>query len=122
MAKKKEKEEKQKQKKQKPKKEHSATHTSWLINILAFLALSAAALLLLVGPIVRGLVEKTDGGVGGQVLQILNVVAMYCLLGAIAIPAWHFVRGKRRGWKVFYFIMLVVYILATVFGVTFGIL
>ena len=115
MAKKQEKE----QKKQKKQKQQTSTHTTNIVNILAFLALVAAALLLLIGPILRWVLVKTGGGI---ILQVLNVVAMYCLLGAIAIPGWHFVRGKRKGWKVFYFIMLAVYVLATIFGVTFGIL
>ena len=108
-------------KKEKPKKqrEQTSTHTTNIVNILAFCALSAAAILLLIGPIVRWVLNNTGGGIA---LQVLNIVAMYCLLGAIAIPAWHFVRGKRKGWKIFYFIMLAVYVLATVFGVTFGIL
>ena len=97
----------------------TTTSTTNIVNVLAFCALSAAALLLLIGPILRWILVKTGGGI---ILQVLNVVAMYCLLGAIAIPAWHFVRGKRKGWRIFYFVMLAVYVLATIFGVTFGIL
>ena len=109
-------------KEEKQKKHHthsSGTHTTNVVNILAFCALSAAAILLLIGPILRWILVKTGGGI---ILQILNIVAMYCLLAAIAIPAWHFVRGKRKGWKIFYFVMLAVYVLGTIFGVTFGIL
>ena len=110
---------KEEKKKSKRTTHETSTHTTNVVNILAFCALVAAALLLLIGPILRWVLVKTGGGV---ILQILNIVAMYCLLGAIAIPGWHFVRGKRKGWKVFYFIMLAVYVLATIFGVTFGIL
>ena len=109
-------------KKEKPKKqrEQTSTHTTNIVNVLAFCALSAAAILLLIGPVIRWILRQSNAG--ALTLQILNIVALYCLLGAIAIPGWHFVRGKRKGWKIFYFIMLAVYVLATVFGVTFGIL
>ena len=90
-----------------------------LVDLLAFIALAAAAILLLIGPILRWILTETGGGV---ILQVLNVLAMYCLLAAIAIPAWYFVRHKRKVWKIFYFIFLAVYILGTIFGVTFGIL
>ena len=110
---------KKKEEKKKRTVHETSTHTTNIVNVLAFCALVAAALLLLIGPILRWILVKTGGGL---ILQILNVVAMYCLLGAIAIPGWHFVRGKRKGWRIFYFIMLAVYVLATVFGVTFGIL
>ena len=109
---------KKEEKQKKQKKERSTTHTTNVVNILAFLALAAAAILLTVGPILRKVLSEADGGLS---LQILNIVAMYCLLGAIAIPAWHFVRGKKKGWKIFYFIALAIYVLGTVFGVTFGI-
>ena len=113
---------KKEEKQKKQRKERSTTHTTNIVNILAFCALTAAALLLLIGPFLRWMLNHVDVPGGAITLQILNTVAMYCLLGAIAIPSWHFVRGKRKGWRIFYFIMLAVYVLATVFGVTFGIL
>lgn len=90
-----------------------------LVNLLAFLALTAAAILLCVGPILRWILVNTGGGV---ILQVLSMVAQLCLLGAIAIPGWYFVRGKRKGWKIFYWVMFAIYVLGTIFGVTFGIL
>ena len=49
-------------------------------------------------------------------MQALNLVSQYCLLAAIAIPGWFFVRGKRKGWKIAYFIFLAVYIAGTILG------
>lgn len=86
-----------------------------LVNVLAFLALAAAAILLVIGPILGFLLEGTP------VMQALNLVAQYCLLAAIAIPGWFFVRGKRKGWKIAYFIFLAIYIAGTILGVTLGI-
>ncbi len=89
-----------------------------LVNVLAFLALAAAAILLVIGPILKWILDNTGGGV---IMQVLNLVSQYCLLAAIAIPGWFFVRGKRKGWKIAYFIFLAIYIAGTILGVTLGI-
>ena len=109
----------QKQKKtQKKQTTHqSSTHTTNVVNVLAFCALAAAAILLLIGPILRWIIKNTGGGAA---LAALNMIAQYCLLVAIAIPAWHFVRGKSKGWKAFYLFVLIVYVAATVCGVVVG--
>ena len=89
-----------------------------LVNVLAFCALAAAAILLVLGPILRWILENTGGAV---VMQALNLVSQYCLLAAIAIPGWFFVRGKRKGWKIAYFVFLAIYIAGTILGMTLGI-
>lgn len=89
-----------------------------LVDMLAFLALVAAAVLLLVGPLLKFLL---DNAAGQSLLRALNLIAQYCLLAAIAIPAWRFVRGKRSGWKICYFIVLAIYVAGTVLGVTLAI-
>ena len=89
-----------------------------LVNVLAFFALAAAAVLLVIGPILKAVLEATGGGV---IMQALTLVSQYCLLAAIAIPGWFFVRGKRKGWKIAYIIFLVVYIAGTILGMTLGI-
>ncbi len=88
------------------------------VDLLAFAALAASAVLLLVGPLLGFLL---DNQVGHALLNALNIIAQYCLLAAIAIPAWYFVRGKRKVWKVIYFIVLLVYIAGTILGVALGI-
>ncbi len=109
----------QKKNEQKNQSETPSRHSSFtlgsLVNVLAFLALAAAAILLVIGPILGFLLEGTP------VMQALNLVAQYCLLAAIAIPGWFFVRGKRKGWKIAYFIFLAIYIAGTILGVTLGI-
>ena len=89
-----------------------------LVNVLAFFALAAAAVLLVIGPILKAVLEATGGGV---IMQALTLVSQYCLLAAIAIPGWFFVRGKRKGWKIAYIIFLVIYIAGTILGMTLGI-
>ena len=89
-----------------------------LVNVLAFFALAAAAILLVIGPILGKILETTGGGV---IMQVLNLVSQYCLLAAIAIPGWYFVRGKRKAWKIAYFIFLAIYVAGTILGMTLGI-
>ena len=86
-----------------------------LVNVLAFCALAAAAILLVIGPILKFFLEKT------VIMQALNLVSQYCLLAAIAIPGWFFVKGKRKAWKIAYFVFLAVYIAGTILGMTLGI-
>ncbi|HIX09832.1 MAG TPA: hypothetical protein H9683_06590 [Firmicutes bacterium] len=105
------------QKKSTPSRRSSFTLGS-LVNVLAFCALAAAAILLVIGPILKWILENTGGAV---VMQALNLVSQYCLLAAIAIPGWFFVRGKRKGWKIAYFVFLVIYIAGTILGMTLGI-
>ena len=105
------------QKKSTPSRRSSFTLGS-LVNVLAFCALAAAAILLVIGPILKWILENTGGAV---VMQALNLVSQYCLLAAIAIPGWFFVRGKRKGWKIAYFVFLAIYIAGTILGMTLGI-
>ena len=105
------------QKKSTPSRRSSFTLGS-LVNVLAFCALAAAAILLVIGPILKWILENTGGAV---VMQALNLVSQYCLLAAIAIPGWFFVRGKRKGWQIAYFVFLVIYIAGTILGMTLGI-
>ena len=101
-------------------KSHTASQTPrWrFLNVVAFIALTASAILFLIGPIMREFLNWTHTI---RLVQILSMLAQYCLLVAIAVPAWYFVRGKHQGWRIFYVIMLLVYVAATVLGVTLGI-
>ena len=89
-----------------------------IVDLLAFLALAASAILLVIGPILKWGLANTGGTV---VMQALNLVQQYCVLAAIAIPRWYFVRGKRKAWKIAYFIFLAIYVAGTILGMTLGI-
>ncbi len=82
-------------------------------DMFAFCALALAALLFILGPVLRWIFEKTGGE---NILVTLNTIAQYCLLAAIALPAWYFVRNKRKGWIVFYFVLVIIFIVGTVLG------
>ena len=96
-------------------KERRVYTTRWSgVDLLAFLALAASAILLLIGPFLGWLLSGT---IGSLILRILNLVAHYCLLIAIAIPAWYYVRNRSTGWRVAYFVFLIIYVAATVLGI-----
>ena len=83
-------------------------------DLFAFCSLLLSALLFALGPLVRFLLKENEAG---QItLNILNSIAHYCLLAAIAFPAWYFVRKKNGFWIVLYIFVIVVYILGTVMG------
>lgn len=83
-------------------------------DLFAFFALLLSALLFALGPLVRWLLNGNDAG--QTTLNILSTVAQYCLLAAIAFPAWYFVRKKNSFWMILYIVVIVVYILGTVLG------
>ncbi len=83
-------------------------------DLFAFFALLLSAVLFVLGPIVRFFLSGNDAG--QTTLNVLNSVAHYCLLAAIALPAWYFVRKKNGFWTILYIAIIVVYILGTVMG------
>lgn len=85
------------------------------IDFLAFLALTASAVLLTIGPICKQILPDT----GLRLMQTFSAIAEGCLLAAIAIPGWCFVRRKRLGWKLFYLACLLIYIAGCVLGLVF---
>ena len=56
-------------------------------------------------------------GVGASIVSILDLLAKIALLVAVAIPAYDWVKYKKTGWKVTFWIMLAIYVFGVVFGV-----
>lgn len=82
-------------------------------DFLAFLALAASALLLAAGPLFKFFLSAEEGA---ATMRTLSVIAQYCLLAAIALPAWYFVRKKNGFWTILFVVVIVVYIVGTVMG------
>jgi hypothetical protein len=93
------------------KKSNSISNAS-LLSTLAFWGLFFAALIFVVVGALR-----LFGLTGGILIGILEIVAKVLLLVAVAIPAYGYVNGKKKAWKIVYWIALVVYALGVVFGV-----
>lgn len=72
-----------------------------------------------VGLLILTAVFNAIGGSLGIVGTILDVIAKVALLIAIALPAYDYVRGRGIGWKITYWVALVLYIVCIVLGVVF---
>ena len=89
--------------------------TRWrFADLFAFFALLLSALLFALGPLVRWLLA--DNSAGQTTLNVLSTVAQYCMLAAVALPAWYFVRKRNGFWMIFYVVIIVLYVLGTVLG------
>ena len=56
------------------------------------------------------------GGSLGMIGSISDLVAKIALAVAVAFPAYDYVRGKAKGWKIVYWIALILYIVCIVLG------
>ena len=97
------------------KKAEKKSKSARFCDFFAFIILLAAALLMLLGPVLKLILEKT-GGV--EALTTVSTVAQYCLLAAIAIPAWYFVYRKSIGWKIVFALALAGFIVGNILGLT----
>jgi ABC-type glycerol-3-phosphate transport system permease component len=79
------------------------------VKFCAFWGMAIAAILFVVGGILNWLNL-------GTIASICNLIAQIALAVAIAVPAYGYVRGRSKGWKIFYWIALVIYIFGVVFG------
>lgn len=94
-----------------------------LVKVCAFWGLAISAILYVVSGLINFLVKVIESlrdtktaAVLGQISGIASIVASVALAVAIAIPAYSYVKGKGRNWKIFYWIVLAVYVLGIVFG------
>ena len=78
-----------------------------LAGFLAFVAMCLAIVLLLIAAII---------GPGQQISGILNLIKDLALLGALAVPAYYFTKGKPKWVKIVYFIVLACFVVAAIFG------
>ncbi len=95
------------------KKKTTTTTTSnrGFVKACAFWGIVIAVVLLIVTAIFNAL-----GGSLGIIGTIFDVLAKAALLIAVCIPAYSYVRGRSIGWKVTYWVALVLYIVFIVLG------
>ena len=80
------------------------------VRACAFWGILIAATVFVTGGILRWV------GIGEGIISILDLVAKLALLVAVAIPAYDWVKYKKTGWKVVFWIVLAVYVFGVVFG------
>lgn len=83
-------------------------------DLFAFLVLLFAAALMLLGPLLKSVLTEK----GLEAMTTASTVAQYCLLAAIALPAWYFVYRKSIGWKIAFVLGLAGFITGSILGFT----
>lgn len=88
------------------------------VQVCAFWGLAISAILFIVGGILAFIASHTGdfGAILTQISSIFSLIASIALAVAIALPAYGYVRGRSKGWKIFYWICLIVYIFGIVLG------
>lgn len=101
----------------KKKKNTEARERRDLTKFCAFWSLAISALLYIVSGVMRFVMwlVKNPPNLGG-VCGVLQFLANIALVIAVALPAYSYVRGRSRGWKVLYFVSLAIFALGIVFG------
>ena len=56
-----------------------------------------------------GLLNATIPGLD-TINGVLNMLSMVGLLIAVAFPAYSYISGKGRNWRIFYWVVLIMYI------------
>ena len=77
------------------------------VKLCAFVALILSAGLFIFGGLFAG----------SLIGRILNLIAKLALLVAIAVPAYQYSTSLKKGWKIVFWIALIVYIAGCIFGV-----
>ena len=102
---------------------HSYSSSTW-VEVCAFWGMVVAAFSHFFGGLFNALLgwlhdlDPKMVNILGRVANICQLLGSIALLVAIAVPAYQFVKYKSKGWKVFYWIALVLFILGVVFGIT----
>ncbi len=92
-------------------------------KICAFWGLAIAAVLFIVAAVINligkfaGIFDSDIGATIKLVMNIFELLSKLFILLAVALPAYSYVRGKKKGWKIFYWIALAVYVLCVVFDI-----
>lgn len=86
----------------------------WGMAIAAIMYICSGIINLIIR-FVGSLSSKTAGALS-QAVSIITLLGNIAIIIAIGLPAYGFVRYKTKGWKVFYWIALVIFALGVVFG------
>lgn len=108
--------------KKKTKTKTAAAERRDIVKICAFWGLAISAIMYVTSGLITFIVkllsniDARTAGVLGQISGIASLVASIALAVAIALPAYSYVRGKNKNWKIFYWVVLSIYVLGIVFG------
>ena len=93
-----------------------------LTKFCAFWGMAIASIMYICSGIISLLIRFVDSikasksaAALGQAVSIITLLGNIAMVIAIGLPAYGFVRGRTKGWKVFYWIALVIFALGVVF-------
>lgn len=90
-----------------------------ITKFCAFWSLAIASILFVVTAILNIIKSacNIENGTLSLCISIFDIVAKVALLIAIGIPAYSYVKGRGKGWKIFFWFALLIYALGIVFSV-----
>ena len=83
------------------------------VRFCAFFALVLAALLIFVDNVLPLIGLE----IGGKIVNVLRLIKDIALLLGIAFAAFSFAYAHGKGWKITYWVALIIYIASAVFGI-----
>ena len=86
-----------------------------IVRTCAFWGMAVAAVLYLVSGIIA-LIDRFAGTSLSQIVGIFSLLGNIAMIVAIAFPAYSYVSGKSKNWRIIYWILLAVFVLGVVFG------
>lgn len=104
----------------------SANHD--VVKFCSFWGMSIAALFYIFSGLINFLIKvikslsTNTASTLSTVCEIMTLLGNIAIIVAIALPAWRYVSNKSKSWKVFYWIMLVVFSFGVVLGMLGGVL
>ncbi len=86
----------------------------WGLAISAVLYVTSG-LIKFITSLIKNLSPET-ASVLNKITGITSLLGSIAIVVAVALPAYGYVRGKKKGWKIFYWIALAVFVFGVVFG------
>ena len=83
------------------------------VRLCSYFALVLAALLIFVNNVLPAIGLE----IGGKIFGVLSLIKDIALLLGIAFAAFSFAYAHGKGWKITYWIALVLYLASAVFGI-----
>ena len=98
------------------------TYSATWNEICAFWGMVVAAFTHFFGGLFHALVkwvfsDSKAAGVLTRIAGICSLLGNIALLVAIALPAYQFVKYRSKGWRIFYWISLALFVVGVVFGI-----
>lgn len=81
-----------------------------IVNFAAFFALAIIALLI----VIENFFPVIGINITGTFVNVLRTLQSVLMLLTLGISGYNFVRGKKKGWKIAYLVIIVIFIAAVV--------